>query len=89
MSDKETKEEFLKKLKSMSLEELRQYESVVNVLNGGINFFGVMTILLMLSFPVMSVLFAGALALYFLASTGSNASRFRAEIRKLIEAKDK
>ena len=91
MSEKkeDSKDDLSSKLKTMSLEELKQYEGVTNGLNHAVNFLGVMVILFMLHNTALIVLLPCAIILYVLASTGANTVKFRAEIKKLIEAKDK
>lgn len=87
MSD--ARSEFSAKLKAMSLEELKQYHGVTNQFNAVVNFFGVMMIIFMMCFPSVIVIIPGTLLLIFLASTGTNIVKVRAEIKRLIETKDK
>jgi hypothetical protein len=86
---KESRDELLKRLKAMSVEDLKQYESVTSLLNNSINVGGVLTILIMLFNPSLAMMMGGGLLLIFLATTGANTSKFRTEIRKLLETKDK
>jgi len=88
--DKEKKdEEFLKKLKTMSVADLKQYESVAFLLNTAINLLGIFIILGALFNPAISIIIVCSILLYFLSATGVNTARFLAEIRKMIAAKDK
>jgi len=86
---KGSKEELLKKLKTMSLDELTEYGVLIKFLNNIINVCGVLTILIMLFNPTIGMLIGCGLLLYFLASAGSNTTMLRSEVKKLIEAKDK
>lgn len=86
---KKSNADILQELKTMSLSELKQYENAASLINGIINVGGVLTSLTMLYIPTVVTGIAGIFILYVLSSTSVAAFKFRKEIRKLIEAKDK
>ena len=85
---KESKDDLLKRMKSMSDEELKQYYTVVSALNTALNFGGVLLIWFILANPTVGIVVGGGLLLYFLASTGANTTNFKVEILKML-SKDK
>lgn len=86
MSDKQ---EFISKIKKMPVEEILRYKTTAINTNRVINVFGILTLLMMLIFPNMEMIIAGAIFIFIFANMSVGISEFLKEISEILAKKKK
>lgn len=83
------REEFISKIKKMSVDEILRYKVTAINTNRVINIFGVLTLLMMLLFPNMGMIIAGAVFIFLFANMSVGISQFLKEITEILAKKEK
>jgi hypothetical protein len=66
--------EFAERVKSMSVEQLNGYKSAAKNINRALTFLGVSFILLMISYPVIPMLFCGGILVFVFSKASEGVS---------------
>jgi len=82
MSDNDSREDLIEKIKKMSEEELTSYYRIAKTVNTVINIFGVSLYLMIMFFTSMFVAFGCAILIAWAAVSGSQALMLKKLIRQ-------
>lgn len=83
------KEEFISKLKTMSLDDLKKYDGAAKFIQHVVATLGVSSILFTLYFPTFLVMLPVTLLVILFANISSGLGEFRNELKIWINKKDK
>lgn len=83
------RDELLKKLKHMPVEELSRYESTSRFVERSSAVLGVSLILLAMFYPTVSMILVGSLLTILLANIATGAAELRKEVQGYLAIKDK
>lgn len=81
------KEEFISKLKTMSLEDLKKYDGAAKFIQHIVSMLAIFSILFTLYFPTLLVMLPVTLLIILFANISSGVGEFRKELKMWIDKK--